>query len=71
MVGLIGNILIKKYPDFKEQIPFNELLDWHFWPRFMTIIGTYSKVEYLTVICSIMYCGTFSALRFTYGESFS
>ena len=56
MVGLVGNILIKKYPDFKEQIPFNELFDWHFWPGFMTIIGTYSKVEYLTVICSMMYC---------------
>ena len=45
MVGLFGNLLRKKYPNFKGEIPFNELLEWHLWPGFMRIIGTYDKVH--------------------------
>ena len=56
MVGLFGNLLGKKYPDFKGEIPFNELLDWDLWPGFMKIIGTNTKDEcyfdmYHVVLC--------------------
>ena len=43
MVGLFGNLLRKKYPNFKGEIPFNELLEWDLWPGFMRIIGAYSQ----------------------------
>lgn len=45
MVQLFGNLLTRKYPDFNGDIPAKELLDWHLWPVFIGITGTYSKVE--------------------------
>ena len=70
VLGLFGNILRNKYPDSKEQIPFNELLDWQLWPGFLGIIGTYSEEEYYINSYRDV-CGSISGLTLIYSESLS
>ena len=38
---LLGRILEKQYPNARdiEGVSFDDLLDWHMWPIFITIFG--------------------------------
>lgn len=50
---LLGNLLQKKYLDFKEtdEIPIIDLLEWDLWPGILNIYGKYIyNMKYISYI---------------------
>ena len=45
VVHLLGNLLLRKYPNFQEtdEIPVIDLLEWELWPGFLNIYGKCTK----------------------------
>ena len=41
----LGHILKKKYPNFKDELSLDELLDWDLWPGFLKIYGIIAKLN--------------------------
>lgn len=39
---MFGPLLSKQYPEFKESLTLNELLNWESWPGFIRILGILS-----------------------------
>ena len=33
---------MRKYPDFKDELPLSDLLEWDLWPSYISIHGTES-----------------------------
>ena len=32
---------MRKYPDFNNDLPLNDLLEWDLWPSYVSIYGTF------------------------------
>ena len=45
MLAYLGDILRKKYPNLKVELPLDELLDWDLWPGFLKIHGTIARIK--------------------------